>query len=276
VDDLLDGETLTDTERNQFLLTQRQLLQSCLESRPSRTLSAEEWLLVDLKTGDLGQDPGLRIYLQDMMDVMAFDTLRRGKRIDTRQLTWYSRRLATAVTEAVYTFIGDRCLAPRAAERYAAADAAHIIHMLRDMHQDLDAGYINIPVDVIPGHEVNRSMLNGPIVKDWVRRRIELARDYFTIGENYLNSIQNRRCRMAGAWYATRFAGVMKAIEHEDYLLRDDYSDCKGNRMMLHMLWEGFRAALPRTAWSIPAPDVAAVTPETETPLIPMNELMED
>jgi phytoene/squalene synthetase len=245
VDDLLDGEEFNRAQRSEFLASQRQLLSDCLDDHPPRDLCAEEWLLVDLTQGHLKGDPGLEIYLQDMMDVMAFDVMRRGHRIDSKQLSWYSRHLATAVTEAVYTFISDHCKAPRTIERYAAADAAHIVHMLRDLHEDLDAGYINVPIEVIPGGVVDAKMLEQENVRAWVRERVDLSRGYFEIGDAYLRSIPNPGCRMAGALYATRFTGVLDTIEREEYLLRRDYSECKNNRMILHMLWGGMKAALP-------------------------------
>ncbi|MCJ7569133.1 MAG: squalene/phytoene synthase family protein [Anaerolineales bacterium] len=244
VDDLLDGDALSPQQRLSFLASQKELLSECLQGQPPRDLSAEEWLLVDLTQGSLQKDAGLRIYLQGMMAVMDFDVQRRDQRISQQELGWYSRRLAIAVTEAVYTFIGDRCGAPRTAERYLAADAAHIVHMLRDLHDDLDAGYINIPADVLGGEQIDPAVVESASVRTWVRERVETARTYFAEGKAYLALMDNPRCRMAGALYAARFEGVLDAIEREGYRLRRDYSDCKGERMMMHMAWSGLMAVL--------------------------------
>ena len=254
VDDLLDGDLLHPKERHAFLAAQKELLSQCLQDRPPRDLRSEEWLLVDLTQGSLREDPGLTIYLQDMMAVMEFDVQRRDRRINRRELAWYSRRLATAVTEAVYTFIGDPCGAPRTAERYMAADAAHIVHMLRDLHEDLEVGYINIPIEVLSGEQVDPVIVESDCVRAWVRERVETARSYFAAGEAYLSTIKNPRCRMAGAWYAARFAGVLDAIEREGYLLRRDYSDCKGMRTMLRMAAWGLIAAMANPTPSFPVP----------------------
>ena len=244
VDDLLDGDVLNSQEQLAFLASQKQLLAQCLQGQPPRDLTAEEWLLVDLTQGSLAGDPGLRIYLQDMMAVMDFDVQRRGKRISQLQLDGYSRLLATAVTEAVYTFIGEECGAPQTTDRYLAADAAHIVHMLRDLHEDLEIGYINIPYEVLEGERIDPTVLKDAKVRAWVQGRVETAREYFTRGDAYLDMIDNPRCRLAGAWYAARFEGVLAAIEREDYYLRRDYSDCKGGRMMLQMAWQGLQAIL--------------------------------
>ena len=248
LDDLLDGDTLSPEERPLFLSSQKQLLSTCLEGQPPCDLSAEEWLLVDLTQGPLAKDPGLRTYLQDMMAVMQFDVDRRGRRINRQELGWYSRRLATAVTEAVYTFIGDECSAPRTTQRYLAADGAHIVHMLRDLLDDLDAGYINVPSEVLDGEQVDPPALQRSSARAWVRERVETARSYFAMGEAYLASIENPRCRIAGALYAARFEGVLDAIEREGYCLRRDYSDCKGGRMMLRMARQGLAAVITHTA----------------------------
>jgi phytoene/squalene synthetase len=274
VDDLLDGEDLNQAQRGEFLASQGQLLSDCLSDHPPHDLCAEELLLVELTQGKLKGDPGLEMYLRDMMDVMAFDVTRRGRRIDSSQLSWYSRHLATAVTEAVYTFMGDWCGAPRIVERYFAADAAHIAHMLRDMHEDLETGYINIPIDVIPGERVDTKILKQESVKRWVHGRVELARRYFKEGDEYLRTIKNPRCRMAGAWYATRFVGVLDAIEREDYVLRRDYSDCRNNGMMLRMLWGGVKAALPIP--TLPSKSIPPPMGELEATLQHKLELIED
>lgn len=236
LDDILDGEGLSQTERKAFLRSQIELLHRCRRRPPSSTTCREEWMLVELTQGRLRNDPGLWIYLQDMMAVMAFDAQRRYRRISEHELHEYSRRLATAVTEAVYTFIADRCDAPRTAQRYLAADAAHMIHMLRDMHEDLKAGYINIPSEILPTKRVRPHDLSKPQVKAWVRSRIQTARSYFEQGEAYLCQIGVLRCRLAGILYGLRFEGVMGAIEREGYLLRPDYSDCMDLRYAVRSL----------------------------------------
>jgi phytoene/squalene synthetase len=246
VDDLLDGDLLSPQERLTFLNTQKELLSTCLQGRHPRDLIAEEWLLADLTQGPLRDEPGLRIYLQDMMAVMEFDVRRRHQRINSRELQEYSRRLATAVTEAVYTFIGESCGTPRTAERYMAADAAHMAHMLRDFHEDLEAGYINIPEEVLQGEKIDPSMVECEAVRSWVKGRVDTVRAYFNAGEVYLSSIENPRCRIAGALYAARFTGVLDAIEREGYLLRPDYHDCKNSRTLLRMAWESLRLAAKR------------------------------
>jgi hypothetical protein len=82
-----------------------------------------------------------------MMGVMAFDARRRGSLISHRELSNYTRLLATAVTEALHYFIGNDTPGPYDGKRYYCAAAAHITHMLRDSMEDVSAGYYNIPAN---------------------------------------------------------------------------------------------------------------------------------
>ena len=246
VDDMIDGDACDQPARVEFLNEQKELLYACLEGRAPVSLRHEEWMLVDLVQGPLTSDAGLRIYLTYMMDVMEYDTHRRNRRLTQKRLNWYSRRLATAVTEAVFTFIGESAEPALVPQRYDAADAAHIVHMLRDLCDDLDVGYNNIPVEIIPGDRVLPSELDHPRFKNWVRSRIETAKYLFAAGRRYLQGVENSRCRIAGALYEARFQGVIAAIENEGYTLRRDYSDCMGPRMQIDMAWNGLRAGLTR------------------------------
>lgn len=252
LDDRVDGNRLSPQERMDFLESQKNLLACCLEHRPPRALLAEEWLLVDLTQGPVGTDAGLRMYLQDMMKVMDFDVRRRHRRISAQELAWYSQTLAVAVTEAVHTFVGSTNLAPLTPERYVAVEGAHITHMLRDLVDDLDAGYVNIPIEVIPGESVPAEAVKDVRVRQWVQDRVRTARSYFTAGAAYSASIRNLRARIAGAFYSARFKGVLDAIECEGYLLRRAYSKCKGKRAAMNMLWSGLLAALARPSTLAP------------------------
>lgn len=277
VDDCVDGDDLSQKQRAAFIDSQRKLLARCFLDRPPRSLLTEECLLVDLMQGPLGEDPGLRVYLREMMTLMDFDARRRHNRISEQELDWYSRTLAMAVTEAVYTFLGDSGRTPLIKERYLAVDGAHITHMLRDLLDDLEAGYMNIPIEVLPGDRVPPAAVESERVRQWVRERVLTARSYFAAGAAYLASVQNPRTRIAGALYAARFQSVLDAIEEDGFLLRRDYNDRKGSRTALKMLWRGAGAALsPSQApeWS-PLPPTRARVPLTEQRAIPIFQAEE-
>jgi hypothetical protein len=261
LDDMLDGDELAGEERAQLIVDQRLLLDRCLSGHLPRDLQGEEWMLADLTSGRMAGSPGLHIYLQDMMEVMDFDARRRHRRISQCELVWYSRTLARAVSEAVYTFMGEEASLAPDGGRYLAADGAHIVHMLRDMYSDIEAGYYNIPLEILPGKRLTLADLRTDRVRQWIRTRVDLADAYFTAGRQYLDGVDNLRCRLAGAWYAARFRGVVDAIRHEQYRLRSDYRDCKGTRAAPHMVSAAIGALRPSAGLaqraSLPSPAVA-------------------
>jgi phytoene/squalene synthetase len=176
--------------------------------------------------------------------VMAFDADRRGRLITQAELVDYSRYLAIAVTEALHYFIGHDQPSPRGEARYLAATAAHIVHMLRDTAEDVNAGYYNIPAEFLAAHAITARDVESAPYRAWVRGRVQLARSYFVAGRSYLAQVENLRCRLAGYAYIARFEGVLEAIEAEGYRLRPDYAECKRKAAALQMGWSVLALAL--------------------------------
>jgi phytoene/squalene synthetase len=143
-------------------------------------------------------------------------------------LNEYSRWLASAVTEAMHYFIGHCCTSPHNETRYLAVTAAHITHMLRDTFDDIQAGYFNIPREVLEANHITPQDVHSEAYRAWVRSRVQLARSYFKTGREYLNQVESLRCRLAGFAYTARFEGVLGSIEREGYLLRPAYPERKG------------------------------------------------
>ena len=233
VDDILDADpperssrgSFDMTARVRFLDRQRTLLDRCLRGEVPRGLSAHEAMLVDLLAGADGLDRGLEAYVRHMMLVMRFDLRRRGRLISEAELTDYTRSLAIAVTEAMHHFIGGGRGAPQEDARYMAAAGAHIVHMLRDTHADIRAGYFNIPGEVLRAHSIRPQDVESAPYRAWVERRIKLARAYFDAGREYLARIPCRRHRLAALAYVGRFMWLTDTIEREGFVLRREYAE---------------------------------------------------
>jgi phytoene/squalene synthetase len=213
-----------------------------------RAANIEEQMLIELVRQDTEKDSGLQSYLRNMMAVMAFDADRRGRVIFQTELTEYTRWLANAVTEAMHYFIGHGCYGPHDETRYLAVTAAHITHMLRDTFDDFQAGYYNIPREVLDAGHISPQDVTSDVYRSWVRSRVKLARKYFKAGRDYLKQVENPRCRLAGFAYTVRFEWLLDTIEKEGYCLRPQYNERKsfgtGLRMSLDMLssltsWSG-------------------------------------
>jgi len=237
VDDVLDIETGSKSEKVAFVNRQRTLLETCYRGETPQDLSAEEQILAVLVSHDQEVNSGLKAYLNNMMAVMTFDVSRRGQVITQAELTDYTQKLSTAVTEAIYYFIGHGDPIPHPQTRYLAVIAAHMIHMLRDAFEDTAAGYFNIPGEVLQKHGISERDLESQAYRQWVCGRVKLARRYFKESRESHAQIKSLRCRLASCAYMARFEWMLRTIEREHYCLRCDYPDRKSLRASLWMGW---------------------------------------
>lgn len=268
VDDTLDsddsalsgGSQPADEARKRvnFLNRQESLLEKCYRGESFADATIEEQMLIDLVKGDREKNSGLQSYLHNMMHVMEFDAKRRGRLISQAELNEYTRWLATAVTEAMHYFIGHDDYSPRDETRYLAVAAAHITHMLRDTFDDVQAGYYNIPREVLEANDIQPEDTQSKAYRIWVKNRVELARKYFKAGREYLARVEEPRCRLAGLAYTARFDWLLDTIEREGYFLRPEYSERKnlstGLRMGLNVLSS---VMITRSAQPLPQPVIS-------------------
>jgi phytoene/squalene synthetase len=233
VDDTLDADAgsrsmaseVEASERSAFVNRQKSLLEGCYRGESRRDVNPEEEMLVEMIGSDAEKNSGLQAYLRNMMAVMAFDACRRGRLISQAELNEYTRWLASSVTEAMHYFIGHCCYSPNNEARYLAVTGAHIAHMLRDTFDDIQAGYYNIPREVLEANRISPQDWQSDAYRAWVRSRVGLARAYFRAGREYLDQVENLRCRLAGFAYVTRFEGVLDSIKEDEYSLRAAYPE---------------------------------------------------
>ena len=152
-------------------------------------------------------------------------------------MTWYSDCLAKAVTDNILYFIGNSHPYPATDDRYLAATAAHITHLLRDMVEDVSNGFVNVPREYLKAHGIGPEDVHNLALRAWVRERVELARQFFCEGKRYLDELDVLRCKIAGYWYCVRFEVVLDAIERDDYILRAEYNERRSLSTWLKMVW---------------------------------------
>ena len=249
LDDQLDEGGMTRRERLQFVERQQRLVEHCYRGEWPRTASEEESMLMELIHFEREEGSGLGSYIHHMMAVMVFDAERRGRLISADELREYTHHLAVAVTEAMHYFIGHGCKSPHDQTRYLAVRAAHITHMLRDTLDDVEAGYFNIPREVVEASHIDPRDVQSEAYRNWIKDRVGLARACFQAGRRYLAQVESRRCRIAGFSYTARFESVLSAIEHDGYYLRSVYPECKNWISDLSMGWLAIsRAFIPQRA----------------------------
>ena len=236
VDDWLDGSG-ANRDRCLFMRRQQYLIDRLYCGQQPDDLTSEERLLAELIGRHPDCESGLHAYICHLMAVMAFDAERRGRLICERELADYTQHLAAGVTEAMHYFIGHGCAAPQGSERYLAVTGAHVTHMLRDTVEDIAAGYYNIPVEFLNGHDLDPCDIHNSAYRLWIKDRVHLARECFDAGRRYLRQVQSLRCRLTGYAYMARFEGVLNTIEQDDYHLRPQYLERKTWRGMLKTGW---------------------------------------
>lgn len=244
VDDMLDSPSGSRSEKLAFIYRQRALLEACYRGDTPNDLSIEERMLAEMVGNDSGRNPGLRSYLHNMMAVMEFDAHRCGRFISQAELFEYTRTLATAVTDAMYYFIGHNDPAPCHKGCYLSVTAAHITHMLRDTLEDAEIGYFNIPGEYLQAHGITPRDVDEGRYREWVFNRVQLAREYFREGSRYLSQVKNLRCRLAGYAYTARFQWVLHAIKRDNYHLRPEYPERRSLKAVLGMGWMALVAML--------------------------------
>jgi len=220
VDDRLDLGDLDGPQARAFLARQRALIGAAYRGETMAAADPEEELLQELVGHDPRRESGLALYIGHMMDVMAFDAVRRGRLISAEELASYTRSLAAAVMEALHYFIGGEPKGPRSPARYLAASGAHIAHMLRDTHEDVARGYFNIPLEVLRQGGISPEQIDSPPYRAWVRGRVERATRCFRLGRAYLAQVHSLRCRIACLAYCIRFERCLASIRRDAYHLR--------------------------------------------------------
>jgi len=234
-DDMIDETLQSRKERISFIKRQRELIDLLYKRKTPTMLSPYEEIIAVLIEHDQKENSKLQSFIRNMFAIVEFDAYRKGRLITKEQLEWYSDCLAKSTTDGLQYFIGNDQKYPIAENQYLAAKAAHIIHLLRDMVDDLQNGFINIPEEYLKLHDIEPHQIENPVFKAWVHHRIDKARKYFKEGKLYLESLEVLRCKTVGLWYCARFEKVLDKIEQEGYMLRDGYNERKRGSNILKM-----------------------------------------
>jgi phytoene/squalene synthetase len=239
MDDVIDITSASDEERLGFIDRQKELIDLLYRDEEPDGLTQEEEMLRDLIRNDRFAESGLQSFIDNMFAIIEFDAHRKGRFISGDELDWYTGRLSRSVTDGLQYFVGNGYPYPQTDDRLLAAEAAHITHLLRDMAEDTAEGFINIPKEFLDRHGIDPHDVTSEPYRNWVKGRVDLSREYFERGKEYLDTLGVLRCKIAGYWYCARFEGVLDTIERDGYILRPDYSERRNVSTWLDMAWLG-------------------------------------
>ncbi len=224
-DDVIDVTARTDEERITFVQRQRDLIERLYSNANVNGLSPEEEIAAELIRSDRGESGRLQSFIRNMFAIIEFDAKRKGRLISQEELNWYTESLGKSVTDGIQYFIGNGHPYPITEDRNLAAHGAHISHLLRDMLPDTADGFINIPREYLQEHGIGPEDVESEPFREWVRKRVDKAREYFLEGKKYLDRLDVLRCKIVGHWYCARFEGVLDTIEKDGYILRKSYDE---------------------------------------------------
>jgi hypothetical protein len=243
-DDVIDVSAESPKERVAFIGRQKEIVDCLYNGACPENLAPEEQMVADLIRHDRSPNSGLQSFIRNFLDVLEFDAGRKGQVISQDDLTWYSECLGEAVTDAIQYFVGNRNSYPAAGNQYLAATAAHITHMLRDFCDDINEGFFNLPDELVISNDGANYLMgfdpayaSDPAFREWLIKRVRLARSYFREGKIYLDELDSLRCKIAGYWYCARFECVLDAIERDEYKLRPVYNERRRRTTWLKTGW---------------------------------------
>lgn len=234
-DDQIDLADCSGENCIHFIRRQKALAERFYRRERPKALAPEEEMLADLIAHDRGKSDGLQSFIRNFFWILEFDALRKGRTVSGQELDAYSAHLAKAVMDGFQYFIGNSCAYPKTPDRTLAVLGAHTTHMLRDMREDLPAGYVNIPGEILPSSCVRAEDLDGEFFRSWVRGEVGRARRLLREGRRYIDSLDVLRCKLAGVWYCARFERVLDLIERDGYRLRLDYPERKSFATWMHI-----------------------------------------
>jgi len=251
-DDEIDISFQSEGERIAFIRRQRNLIDALYKGAKVSDLTPEEAIIANLIKHDRDVNSGLKSYIHNMLAILEFDTYRRGSLISEAEYIWYSKYLAKSVIDGLQYFIKNGHPYPKTEVCYLSAIAAHITHMLRDMHQDIEAGYVNIPREYLDAHGIEPEDFGCPPYRAWVKSQVDLARAYFKKGKRYIIQIGALRYKIVCYWYCTRFDSILETIERDGYCLRAEYPEQKSFLNWLKILTVGISLFIQHFAMKVP------------------------
>lgn len=243
LDDEIDLRLKTKADRLALIRRQKQIIASAYANKQTSRLTTEEQLIVDLIATNRQKNSKLGSFIFNFLQIIEFDAQRQGTLTGRSQLSWYTRTLAIAVTDCIEYFINHDFAYPHTAHEYDAATGAHITHMLRDYHEDLEEGYFNIPKEYLEKHHLRPEDVDSVAFHSWVKGQIKLARQYFQSGLVYWSSLPTFKSKLAAYLYYARFKGVLDTIERDQYVLRKRYSRKKNLFSYLNIVYMACSAA---------------------------------
>lgn len=243
-DDVVDDQCRSADERNAFIKRQKKLVDKIYQGEKTGEIVAQEQMLADLIGENIDKNDLLRSYIHNVLSTLEFDAQRAGRLITEQELIRYSDYIGKGVTDLLIYSIGNNYDYPVNEKRYLSVKGAHITHMLRDYVEDVQSGYINIQKEYLEAHRIDPKNVRGQEFRDWVKMRVELAREYFQEGRKFIDNVDVLAYKIMAYCYCMRFETVLDTIEKDKYILREEYNNRANPLLWIQMIFLTFKVTL--------------------------------
>lgn len=224
IDDQVDVHYQIRKHCLDFIERQKRIINESYLNMPLSDLLPEENMVVELIATNRDKNSKLGSFILNIFKLIEFDAYRKHTQITQEELDWYTGTLSIGVTDGIEYFINHECAYPDNSSQYCACKGAHIVHMLRDYRQDIEAGFINIPKEYLCQHQLEPNDIDAPAFRNWVKQQVLLAKNSFDEGKTYIKRLPVVRGKIAALWYCARFEGLLDTIQRDGYMLRSHYT----------------------------------------------------
>ncbi len=220
LDDQIDN-TKDKKKRLKIASEQKRFLSDIFRGKFQKGLCFQKRLMQAAARFRKSQD--LKPFVMQMFRALEFDAERKGRLCSRAELMDYSKDIGYSYAKGVHYFSSGFPINKNPNHLTKAAFAAHLVHILRDLKEDIDEGFINIPKEELAAFRINLQNLDSYDFRSWVRYRLHRAQKIFRSSKKMAKRLKNRGERISFYIYCLRYEYVMKKIKKDDYILRRSY-----------------------------------------------------
>lgn len=237
LDDLIDLPSSTDKERQETIRRQKYLFTSFYsdEKQLPHDLNQQERMLQLVIKYDIRNGFCLQKYISQMIKALEFDVERRYQIVSKNVLNDYSRRLGQSYT-GVFTIItvGDQLSPDVYAQLGQGGVAAHLVHILRDLHEDISYGYYNFGKEDAKKYGMSINQISDAAIETWAYEVSKKAWVMFNAGFRGLKSVRSTRYHLLYNTIVAPYFFLLKKIESNNYKLNEQ--NWLSNKEKIHAL----------------------------------------
>ena len=234
VDDQVDAPDRSPEERIRFIEDQRTYLDKCYQGGVDGSSGAREMdyitLLVDL---DRSLNCPMKGAIYEMLEAIAFDALRIGRGKPPAKDRFYEsiEKEVSAYLKIFHFFCAPE-YDTELPQRPVEGIAGKIVHILRDLLEDLDDGVINIPEEDIQAFGIDLDDPCSDSMRRWVHHQGDRAETYFREGKSQLHRYRSLRYKIAVVILCTKYEHILRMVRRQRFVPSRELPETRGTRLL--------------------------------------------